>query len=180
MIEARRGKARAFMQREVEPVDRPRGISKAVELAAERLGQLPAANKLLERLMHVERAGDESGPHRAAVRERNSGRLPAFDKNAIDRDLRLVMPARSNERLHQAARQIERAALAELVTGFEIEGANHRAHRARRQRVDEPSAEQRDLEQEQKPHVLVLEQLLHDIEWLALGDRQELAAEHGA
>src|SRR5262249_40866004 len=179
-VEARRGKARAFMQREVEPVDRPRGISKAVELAAERLGQLPAANKLLERLMHVRRAGDEFGPPRAAVSQPDSSRLPAFDNNAIDRDLRLVMPARGNERLHQATRQIERAALAELVAGFEIEGANHRAHRAHRQRVDEPRAEQRDLEQEQKPHVLVLEQLLHDIEWLALGDRQELAAEHRA
>src|SRR5262252_6622109 len=179
-VEACRGKAWAFMQSEVEPVERPRGILKAVELAAERLRQLPAANKLLERLMHIERAGDELGPHRAAVRERDSGRLPAFDNNAIDRDLRLVMPTRSNERLHQAARQIERAALAELVAGFEIEGANHRAHGARRQRVDEPSAEQRDLEQEEKPHVLVLEQLLYDIEWLAFGDRQELAAEHGA
>src|SRR6516165_11882850 len=116
--------------------------SEAVELAAERLGQLTAANKLLERLMHVERAGDELGPHRAAVSQRDPGRLPAFDKNAIDRDLRLVMPTRSNEPLHEAARKIERAALAELVAGFEVEGANHRAHRARRQRVDEPSAEQ--------------------------------------
>ncbi len=69
--------------------------------------------------------------------------------------------AGGDEGLHQPARQIERAALAELVAGLQIEGADHRAHRAGlRHRVDQPGAEQRHLEQEQQLHVLVLEQLL--------------------
>src|SRR5262249_26132284 len=71
-VEARCGKVWAFMQREMEPVERPGGILKAVELAAERLRQLLAANKLFERLMHIERAGDELGAPCAAVRERDS------------------------------------------------------------------------------------------------------------
>ena len=122
--------------------------------------------------MHIERAGDELGAHRTAIRERDPIRVPAFDNNAIDPDLRLVAAARRNKSLHQAARQIERATLAELVTAFEIEGADHRAHRARlRQRVDKPSAEQRDLEQEQQLHVLVLKELLYHIEWLAFASR---------
>ncbi len=60
-----------------------------------------------------------------------------------------------------AARQVARAALAELVAALQVEGADHRAHRARlRHGVDEPGPEQRNLEQEQELHVLVLEQLL--------------------
>ena len=67
------------------------------------------------------------------------------------RDLRRERPAGRDEGLHQAARQIERAALAELVAALQVEGADHRAHRARlRQGVDQPGAEQRHLEQEQE------------------------------
>jgi hypothetical protein len=77
------------MEREMEPIKRPGGVLEAVELAAERLEQLLAANKRLERLMHIERAGNEFGAHRAAVRERDSARAPAFDNDAINCDLRL-------------------------------------------------------------------------------------------
>jgi hypothetical protein len=55
-----------------------------------------------------------------------------------------------DEGFHQAARQIERAALTELIAAFKIEGANDRAHRAAfGQRVGEPRAEQRYFEQKQ-------------------------------
>ena len=93
-------------------------------------------------------------------------------------DLRCEPPAGRDECLHQAAREIERAALAELVAALQIEGADHRAHRAGlRQRVDQPGAEQRDLEQEQELHVLVLEQLLHHVERLAPRHREKIAAD---
>ena len=95
--------------------------------------------------------------------------------------LRLIAAAGGDEGLHQPAREIERAALAELVAALEIEGADHRAHRrGLRQRICEPGAEQRHLEQEQKLYVIVLEQLPHHIERLAAGDLKEFAAERGA
>ena len=85
------------------------------------------------------------------------------------------------KRLHQPAREIERAALTELIAGLQIERANHRAHRARlREGVDEPGAEQRDLEQEQELYVLVLEQLLDHVERLAARHGEKVAADRGA
>src|SRR5262249_57239262 len=60
-VEARCGKVWAFMQREMEPVERPGGILKAVELAAERLRQLLAANKLFELLLPSDPAGSDLG-----------------------------------------------------------------------------------------------------------------------
>ena len=79
---------------------------------------------------------------------------------------------------NKRARQIARAALAELIAALQVEGADHRAHRARlRHGVHEPGAEQRNLEQEQQLDVLVLEQLLDHVERLPLGRRQEVAAD---
>ena len=127
------------------------------------------------------RAGNElPRPHGLAVGEHDAAGAAALDQDAVDRDLRLERAARGDEGFHQAARQIERAALAELIAGVEIEGADHRAHRARlRQGVGEPGAEQRDLEQEQKLDVLVLEQLLHHVERLAAADGEEIAPDRG-
>ena len=85
-----------------------------------------------------------------------------------------------DERLHQPAREIERAAAAELITALQVEGADHRSHRARlRQRVGQPGAEQRHLEQEQELDVLVLEQLVDHVERLAAGHLEKVAAERG-
>ena len=134
----------------------------SIELLEERRRKLRAADQFLEGLMHIERARDElPRTNRAAVVQHDAGGLAAFDHDAIEFDLRLKSSARRDESLHQSARQIERAALAELIAALQIERADHRAHRAGlRHRVNEPGAEQRDLEQKQKLHMLVLEQLL--------------------
>ena len=58
--------------------------------------------------------------HGALVGERNAGGVAALDDDAGDVRLRLVGAAGGDERLHQAARQIERAALAELVAGLQV------------------------------------------------------------
>ena len=139
-----RGKARAFVQREMQAEQRPVGVLEAVEFLEECRRQLRPADQCLEGLMHVERGSDEAlRPHGAAVGEDNAAGAAAFDQNAVDRHLRRERAAGGNECFHQPARQIERSALAELVTGVEIEGADHRSHRARlRQRVGEPGAEQ--------------------------------------
>ena len=144
-IEARGRELRSLMQCEMQAVERPGGRLELIELAPERLGQLLATDQLLERLVHIERARHElPGAHRAAVGERDAAGAAALHEDAVDRDLRLVAAAGRDEGLHQAARQVERAALAELIAAFEVEGADDRAHRARlRQRVDEPGTEQR-------------------------------------
>ena len=104
--------------------------------------------------------------------------LPPSMTMLVELDLRREAPARRDEGLEQRAREIARAALAELVAALQVEGADHRAHRAGlRQRVDQPGAEQRNLEQEQQLDVLVLEQLLHHVERLPLRRRQEVAAD---
>ena len=106
--------------------------------------------------------------HGAAVVERDAGGAAAFDHDAIDAGLRQIAAAGGDERLHQAAGEIERAAPAELIAALQVEGADHRTHRARlRQRVGQPGAEQRHLEQEQELDVLVLEQLVDHVERLA-------------
>ena len=116
----------------------------------------------------------------SAVGEHDAARASAFDQDAVDGDLRRKRSARGDESLHQAAREIERAALTELVAGFEIEGADHRAHRARlRQGIGQPGAEQRNLEQEEKLDVIVLEQLAHHVERLPPADGKEIAADRG-
>ena len=163
---------RALVEREMQAEQAPGGVLEAVELLQERSGELFAADQGLERLVHVERRGDElPGPHGAAVVELDAGGLAVLDDDAVDAHLRLVAAAGGDEGLHQPARQIERAALAELIAALQIEGADHRAHRlGLRQRVDQPGAEQRHLEQEQQLDVLVLEQFAHHIERLAVGD----------
>ena len=105
---------------------------------------------------------------------------PVFEHDAADVDLRLEGSASGDEGFHQAARQIERTALTELIARLEIEGANDRAGGARlRHGVGEPGAEQRHLEQEQQLDVFVLEQLFHHVERLALADRQKIAPDVG-
>src|SRR5205823_5797485 len=102
----------------------------------------------------------------------------ALDDDAVEFNLRSEAPARRDEGLEQGPRQIARAALAELVAALQIEGADHRTHRARlRHGVDQPGAEQRNLEQEEQLDVLVLEQLLDHVERLPLRRRQEVAAD---
>ena len=79
-----------------------------------------------------------------------------------------------DEGFHQPAGQIERTALAQLIAAFQVECANHRAHRrSLRQSVHQPRAEQGYFEQEQETYVFVLEQFAHDIERLAIGDFEE-------
>src|SRR5262245_40529081 len=158
---------------------RPSRILERVDLLQKIRGKLPASDQLLERLMHVESRGDElSCPHRASVRQRNSGRLAALDQDPVDIDLRLVSPAGRYERLHETARQVERPALAELIAALQIECADHGAHRAGAGNgVDEPGAEQRNFEQEEQLDVLVLEQPLHDVEGLPPGDGQKIPAD---
>jgi hypothetical protein len=133
-------------------------------------------------VVHVDGARHElPGAHGTPVGERYARGAAALDHDALDLRLRLVGAAGGDKGLHQPARQIERAALAELVAGLQVEGADDGAHRARlRQRVSEPRAEQRDLEQHEEPHVLVLEQLLDQVERLAARGREELAAHRRA
>ena len=165
----------------MEAEQAPFGVLELVELGAPRFGKLLAADQLLERLVHVDGRGDElARAHGAAVGKFNAGRLAALDHDAVDVDLRLIRAAGGDELFHQAAREIEGAALAELVAALEVEGADDRAHRrGLRRRIDEPGAEQRHLEQEEQAGVLVLEQLAHDFERLAGGDLEKLAAERG-
>jgi hypothetical protein len=129
--------------------------------------------------MHIERARHKpSGAHNPPVDKRDARGAAAFDDDAIDIDLRLVGAARRDEGLHQTTSQVERAALAELIAAVQVEGANNRAHRTGfGQGVGQPGAEQRDLEEEEKLDVLVLEQLIHHIERLAPRDLQEVAAD---
>ena len=83
-------KARALVQREMQPEQRPGVYLKPSSFLQESLRQLLAADHVLEGLVHVERAGDElPGAHGAAVGERDAGRAAAFDHDAVDRDLRL-------------------------------------------------------------------------------------------
>ena len=180
-IEIGGGEFRRLVQGEMQSEQRPAGILEAIELGGERRWQLRAPDQGLEGLMHVDGAGHElPRAYRPAVGKHDAAGAAAFDQDAVDRYLRRKRSAGANERLHQAAGQIERAALAELITGFEIEGADHRAHRARlRQRIGQPRAEQRDLEQEQQLDVIVLEQLPHHVERLASADGQEIAADRG-
>ena len=181
-IEIFRGEARTLVERQVQAEQAPFRVLEAVELFQEGRRQLLAADQRFECLMHVERGGDElPRAHRATVVERDAGRLAVLDDDPVDADLWLISAAGGDEFLHQSAREIKRSALAKLVAAIEIEGADRRAHRRRlRQRVGEPGAEQRHLEQEQELHVLVLEQLAHHIERLAAGDVEEFAAERGA
>src|SRR5207253_358356 len=114
--------------------------------------------------------------HGAAVLQRDTRGLAAFNDDAVELDLGGETPARRDEGLEQGPRQIARAALAELVAALQVEGADHRAHRARlRHGVDQPGAEQRNLEQEEQLDVLVLEQLLDHVERLPLGRSKEVA-----
>ena len=178
-IEFFRGKARAFIERQMQSEQAPLRVLELVDLVEERLRQLRAADELLEGLMHVEGRGDELGrADGAAVGQRDAGRLAAFDDDAVDSDLWLKRAAGGDETFHQSARQIERAALAELIAALQVEGADHRTHRAGfRCGVDQPGSEQRDLEQEQELDVLVLEQIAHHFQRFAARNGEEFAAE---
>src|SRR4029079_18272440 len=93
--------------------------------------KLGAPDVLLEGLADVHGAGDElPGPHRAAVLQRDAGRLAALDDDAVKLDLRRKAPAGRDESLGQRAGEVGRAALAELVAALEVKGADQRAHRA--------------------------------------------------
>ena len=88
-IERLRGEARALVQGQMQAEQRPGGVLEAIEPRLQRLRQLLAADQALERLVHVDGAGDElPGPHDAAVVERDPGRASALDHDAIDPHLR--------------------------------------------------------------------------------------------
>src|SRR5260370_17460657 len=115
-IEFLRVEAHRLAQRQMQAEDRPLGVLKFVELLQERGRKLRASDVVLEGLMHVQRAGYElPGAHGASVLESYSGRLAALDHDAVELDLRREPPAGPDECLHQAARQVGRAALPELL-----------------------------------------------------------------
>src|SRR5262245_26995453 len=175
-------KARTLVKRQVQPEEAPRRVLETVELLEERGGQLFAPDQTLERLMHVKRRSHElPGAYGSAIVQLDAGRFAVLDHDAVDIDLRLESAACGDERLDQAPCEIERAALAQLVAALEIKGADNGAHGGGlRERVNEPCAEQRYLEQKQQPHMLVLEQLTHDIERLAIGNLEKFASQGGA
>src|SRR5260370_36115117 len=124
-IEFLRVEAHRLAQRQMQAEDRPLGGLKFVELLQKRGRKLRASDVVLAGLMHVQRAGYElPGAHGASVLESYSGRLAALDHDAAELDLRREPPTARDECLHQAARQVGRAALAELVAALQIEGAD--------------------------------------------------------
>src|SRR4029453_6365093 len=121
------------------------------------------------------------GAYGSGFAQLDTGRFAILDHDAVDIDLRLESAACGDEHLHQSPCEVERAALAQLVAALEIKGADNGAHgRGLRERVNEPCAEQRYLEQKQQPHMLVLEQFAHDIERLAIGNLEKFASQGGA
>src|SRR5262245_50252610 len=118
----------------------PCSVLKVIDLLEKCGGQLLAPDKCLECLVHIQRRRNElSCPHGAAVGQRDAAGAAILDDDAINVGLRLEGTAGGDERLHQSPSEIERASLAELVAAFEIERADHRAHRRRfRKRIYEP------------------------------------------
>src|SRR3954471_10879155 len=115
-LEACRLETRAFVQREMQAEQRPRRVLKTIELAAKFLRELAAPDHALEGLVHIDSARHEgTRTYAVAIGKLDAGRATAFDQNARDMCLRHEGAARGDERFHQAARQIERAALAELI-----------------------------------------------------------------
>src|SRR4051794_28587816 len=98
--------------------------------------------------MDIERARHEpTRSHRSPVTQLDPGRLPPFQDDPRDIDLRLECAACSDERLHKPANEIERASLTELIAALEIECADDRSHGTRfRHGIREPCPEQRHLE----------------------------------
>jgi hypothetical protein len=122
----------------------PARVLEIVQLLAEGRGQLAAADQLLEGLVNVQCARDElAGAHGAPIRQFDAAGLAAFHDDVLHIHLRLVDAARRDEGLHEAARQIERAALAQLVAALQIKGADDGAHGAGlRHGVREPGAKE--------------------------------------
>ncbi len=82
-IEFFRGEARALVQRQMQAEQAPFRVLEVVELFQEGGRQLLAADQRFECLMHVERGGDElPRAHRAAVVERDAGRLAVLDRRS--------------------------------------------------------------------------------------------------
>src|SRR5262249_6708258 len=107
-FEACRPEAWTFVQREVQAEQRPRGVLKAIELAAEVLCELAAADHGLEGLVDIDGARHELARTNAApVGERDAGSAATLDDDALDMRLLCEGAARRDEGLHQAARQIE-------------------------------------------------------------------------
>jgi hypothetical protein len=80
---------------------RPAGVLEFIKLAAERGGQLAAADEIFECLMHVERAGHEkTRPHRCAVAQNDAACPATLEEDAFDIDLRRIGAARADETLH--------------------------------------------------------------------------------
>ena len=121
----------ALLQRQMHPKEAPARILEIVQLLAEGRGQLVAADQFLEGLVNVQRARHElAGAHGAPIGELDAAGLAVLHDDILHIDLRLVDAARRDEGLHEAARQIERAALAQLVAALQIKGADDRAHGA--------------------------------------------------
>ena len=100
------------MQSEVQPEQCPAGVLEAVQLVDKCRRPLRAPDQVLEGLMHIYGRGDEAaGAHRAPIGQRDAAGTAALDENALDRHLRDEGAAGRDERFHQSARQIERAAL---------------------------------------------------------------------
>src|SRR3974390_1012872 len=161
------------------PEDTPRGVLKTIEILQEGCRKLLASHQSFERVIHVKRGCYElPRAHGSPVGQGYARRFAVLDDDTIDVDLRLERPAGGNKSFHQPARQIERTALAELVAAFQIEGADHRAHRRSfRKRVHQPGAEQGYLEQKEELDVLVFEQFAHDVERLTIRDFEKFAPE---
>src|SRR4029078_7935458 len=121
---------RAFVERQMQPEQAPRGVLEAVELPEKGGRKMPAPDQALESRVHVKRGSHElRGPNRLAADQLDAGGAPVLDEDAIDVHLRLEGASGGDEGFHQAARQIERSALAKLIAALQVEGTDHRAHR---------------------------------------------------
>src|SRR5258705_9321791 len=120
-LEACRPEARTIVEREVQAEQCPGRVLKTIELAAEVLRELAAPDHALEGLVHIDGARHELiRTHAAPVGKLDAGCAATLDQNALDMRLRRKAAAGRDKGLHQAARQIERAALAELIAGLQV------------------------------------------------------------
>src|SRR5436190_18150361 len=106
----------------------PGRVLKTVEPFQKCGGKLLASDQTLERLMHVERGSDKlPRPHGTAVGKFHARRAAILDDDTIDTGLRLERAPRRDEGFHQPACEIQRTALAQLITAFQVESAEYRA-----------------------------------------------------
>ncbi len=112
-IEFFRRETRALVEREMQAEQTPCRVLEAIEFLEKCGGQLFAANQSFESLVYVERRGHElPGAHGPSISQFDACRASGFDDNTVDVHLRCKRAAGGYEGFHQAARQIERAALA--------------------------------------------------------------------